>query len=1012
MNALAIRKRRVARRASRKGGGAGRWFLIAFLSFGFLMAVGAAASAAAGYALYQHYAEGYVRIEEKLNEHNVGLTEIYDRNGIFLGQLSNPDAQLLAPVPLAEIAPAMIESTISTEDDGFYDHPGFSWTGLLRAAKERYIDKDEDSGSGGSSITQQLVKNVYICPSIVTSDDKVCAQAERTVSRKLKEIAYAIELEHDYSKDQILEYYLNSISYADRYIGVQAAAQGYFRKNAIDLTLAESALLAGIPSYPTLYHPRNNCVTGDDGRCLVDEFGRTTVGGEAKKRQETVLDLMVEHGRITQVQADEAKAELLAVYPAASALRAPAFIDNQIEPRLVRMCDAGLLPLLDGATDCIASVHSAGYQVTTTLDIVETEKAQAMIADFIATGLENGCNCHNAAIATIDPTTGEVIVYAPNIDRTNTTDERVKGQVDQLTEINQPGSSFKPVVYLALFEYGGMAPMSAFWDNSPLKVEGVEITNPRGGDPKSEGLISVRAALGGSQNVGAFRSAETAGVDNVIEMAKKVGITTLDQHFDPTFVDHEAVTYGASIATGGANIRAIDLAYANSVFANMGVMVGVPTLAQTVDIGSLKGTYTSVGLEYDRAREQAVAFSRGNIRIPGTRELDPVVVLTVTDRDGNVLYDHASAGDLQRVQVVDAGSVWLVHSIISDCTSRFIIWGCGSSNDDLSLDAYVNGVKIPSGVKTGTQQGPLNAVDTLETWMNGYSRSAATSVWVGNANNELVRDGPSANYAAANTTVRLFKNWMGEYHAYLQDLGVITEPLGFADLQPANVARVSFQTPSTDRGLSGGCSQFVTAWVRTDMKYDSLCYKVDIDTRNGLLAGADTPAQYRKSESFVKPPTLHPDGYTTLARQFNIPLAPTEVSKGQVPVVIQSPGNGRTLRSATPVVATVDMASLKRWKLEIGSGASPSSWSELASGSTNVRDAIIGVIDAPRLEAGVYTIRLTATGDATIVGNEARVTFNVDPLISPLFPTPTPGGPGTLPGGQLPGIPTPTPFRR
>ena len=162
----------------------------------------------------------------------------------------------------------------------------------------------------------------------------------------------------------------------------------------------------------------------------------------------------------------------------------------------------------------------------------------------------------------------------------------------------------------------------------------------------------------------------------------------------------------------------------------------------------------------------------------------------------------------------------------------------------------------------------------------------------------------------------------------------------------------------------------------------------------------------------MKPPTLHPDGYTTLARQFNIPLAPTEVSKGQVPVVIQSPGNGRTLRSATPVVATVDMASLKRWKLEIGSGASPSSWSELASGSTNVRDAIIGVIDAPRLEAGVYTIRLTATGDATIVGNEARVTFNVDPLISPLFPTPTPGGPGTLPGGQLPGIPTPTPFRR
>ncbi|MGD9934721.1 MAG: transglycosylase domain-containing protein [Dehalococcoidia bacterium] len=1014
MNAVEIRKRRVARRASRKGGNGARWLLIAFLSLGFLAAIGAAATAAAGYAVYQHYAEGYVRIEEKLNQSNVGLTEIYDRNGLLLGQLFNPDAQLLAPVSLAQISPAMIETTISTEDDGYYDHPGFSWTGLLRAAKERYINNNEESGSGGSSITQQLVKNVYICPSIVTSDEKVCAQAERTISRKLKEIAYAIELEQDYSKDQILEYYLNSISYADRYIGVQAAAEGYFRKNALDLSLAESALLAGIPSYPTLYHPRKNCLVGDDGRCVVDELGRTTVVGPAKERQEAVLDLMVEHGRLTQEEADLAKAEPLAVYPAASALRAPAFIDNQVEPRLVRMCAAGLLPLLPGATDCFASVHSAGYRVTTTLDIAETEKAQAMIGDFIARGLDLpvSCNCHNAAIATIDPATGQIIVYAPNIDQTNTTDERVDGKVDQLTEINQPGSSFKPVVYLALFEYGGMAPMSAFWDNSPLKVEGVEITNPRGGSPKSEGLISVRAALGGSQNVGAFRAAETAGVDNVIEMAKKVGITTLDQYFDPTFVNHGVVTYGASIATGGANIRAIDLAYANSVFSNMGVMVGVPHLAQTVEVDSLKGTLTHVGLEKDQAREQALAFSRGHIRLPGTRALDPVVVLRVTDKEGNILYDHATAGDLQRVQVVDAGSVWLVHSIISDCTSRFIIWGCGTSNDDLRLESFVGDVKIPTGVKTGTQQGFLSAEDTLETWMNGYSRHAATAVWVGNANNENVRDGPAADYAAANTTVRLFKNWMGEYHAYLQALGQIGQPLDFADLQPANVARVSFQTPATDRGLSGGCSQTVTAWVRTDMRYESICYKVDIDTRNGLLAGPNTPAQYRKSESFVKPPSLHPEGYEELAKHFKIPLAPKEVSTGQIPVVIQSPSNGRTLRSATPVVATIDVPGLKQWRLEIGQGAGPSSWTELASGSTNVRDAIIAVVDTARLEPGIYTIRLTATSDTSQFANEARVSFNVEPLIDPLIPTPTPGGPGTLPGGQLPGIPTPTPFTR
>jgi membrane peptidoglycan carboxypeptidase len=1005
---MAVRRRREARRSRGKSRGIVRYLVIAAAGVAALMAVTAAAGAAALYAFFQNYAEGYVPIEQKLQLSQIGLTEIYDRNGVFLGQLPNTDAQLLEPVPLAQISPWLIETTISTEDDSYYEHPGFSWKGILRAAKERYVDKNEDYGSGGSSITQQLVKNIYICPSVVSSDERICAQAERTVRRKLKEIAYAIELEQDYTKDQILEFYLNSTSYADRYIGVQAAAQGYFRKNAMDLTLAESALLAGVPAYPSLYHPRKNCLVGDGDLCVRDALNRTLVSGAAKERQELVLDLMVEHGRLTLGEAEAAKLEELWVYPAANDIRAAAFIDNQVEPRLYRMCAAGVLPLLDGTDDCYTSVHSAGYKVTTTIDIVETEAAQAMIRTFLDAGLAAppvGCNCHNAAIATIDPATGQVIVYAPNVDPTNTTDPYIKGHIDQLTEINQPGSSFKPVVYLSWFDDAVKAPMSTFWDTSPLKVEGVEITNPRGGGG-SEGMISARAALGGSQNVAAFRAAQEAGIDNVIAKAKAVGITTLDQYFDPTFNDHQAVTYGASIATGGANIRAIDMAYAFSVFANMGQMVGVPTLALTVDPSELRDFTNYSGVELDRAREQELAFNRGHIRLPGTRALDPVTVLKVETRDGTVLYDHQTAGDLQRLQVVDGGSVWLVHSIISDCNSRFIIWGCGNSNDDLRLDFVLDGQAVPSGVKTGTQQGFLSAVDTLETWTNGYTRHAATAVWVGNANNENVRDGPEADYAAANTTLRLFKNWMSEYHAYLQRLGAITTPLGFAEIQPANVAQVGFPTVATDRGLSGGCSQVVTAWIRTDVTYESECHSVEIDSRNGLLAGPNTPQQARRMEKFVKPPAYHPEGIRSLAARFNIPLAPSEVSQGQVPIQILSPSSGSTVTGPRPVVISVDVPGLEGWSLTLKPEGGEAR--EIASGNSSVRDAVVAILDTNQLANGVYTLDLDAESSSTNFGLHSTVTFNILRSEQPSV-TPTPGGPGTLPGGQLPGQPTPTP---
>lgn len=1009
--------RRLRARRERRRGGAPLWLigLLALVALGF---AGAAAGVGTVFAVYQHYAKDYVPIEEKLQQRNVGLTTIFDRYGNELGVLPNSDAQLLKPVPLDEISEHMIWATVSTEDNSFFSHPGISYTGILRAAYENYIGGGIGTGSGGSSITQQLVKNVYICPA-VTEDGSVCV-AERTLDRKLREIAYALELERDYTKEQILGWYLNQISYADRYVGVQAAAQGYFRKDAKDLTLAEAAMLAGIPAAPTAYHPRLNCEKDERGDCIVDELGRTKVTGAAKERQETVLDLMVAHGRATREEVEAAKAEELFVFAATSTRQASAFIDNQVEPRLVRMCEAGVLPLLQGADDCETSVRRAGWEVITTLDLEETRRATNMINQFIRDGLEAGCNCHNAAIVTIDPGTGQVIIYAANRDETWVSDRRVAGEIDQLVEINQPGSSFKPVVYLTWFDLLGKAPMNTFWDTSPLTVEGTAITNPRPA-PRTEGLISARAGLGGSQNVPAFRAAQEAGPDNVIEMAKRVGITTLDQHFDPTFRAHPEVTYGASIATGGANIRAIDMAYMNSVIANMGVMVGVPHYAETVEVSKFKSFALDVGADYELALQQYRDFQLGHIRLPGTRELDPVVVLEVRDQDGEVIFRQ---GEPERRQVVDPGSVWLLHSIMSDCNARFIIWGCGTSNDDRRLDAFdLDGVRIPMGVKTGTQQGPLSAVDTLETWMNGYSRYAATAVWVGNANNDLVNDGPQYGYAAANTTIWLFKHWMGEYHSYLKSQGVIAgEYLGFDDLQPPNVAYGDFKTPATDRILrsgdkkAGGCDQVVQAWYRTDVEYESECEEVEIDTRNGLLAGPETPAQFVEKREFVKLPELEPKLAIELAKDppewAFIPIAPETTSTGQEALAIASPQSGDIIRSDAVISGSVNVDRLTGWKLEIGHGAAPADdeWQVLAEGTEPIAGAL-ALLEVEGYEAGVYTIRLSADG-AAIRGLVVRVLVNLrpgEPEPSPtVSPTPTPRG-GNVPPPPPTWTPTPTP---
>lgn len=286
-----------------------RWMLAPLIILAIFVA-GTGVTALAGFILYRVYAADMPPVEEVLSQ-QAGGAKIYDRNGRLLYEYVDDLAGLRRPVPLSEVSPYLRDATIATEDSSFYSNPGVNIKGLLRAAYENFLPGNLDflQGTGGSSITQQLVKNIYI---------PEAERQKRSIGRKLKETVYAIELTQRYSKDQILEWYLNQISYGGIYNGVEAAAQGYFGKKASNLTLGEAALLAGIPACPSCYNPLEN-------------------PDRALQRRTQVLVLMAEKGFITPAEGWVAAQEPLNLTSHRFLIDAPHWVLSYVGPELEKM---------------------------------------------------------------------------------------------------------------------------------------------------------------------------------------------------------------------------------------------------------------------------------------------------------------------------------------------------------------------------------------------------------------------------------------------------------------------------------------------------------------------------------------------------------------------------------------------------------------------------------------------------------------------------------------------------
>ncbi len=455
----------------------------------------------------------------KLAQYNIPIsTKIYDRNGKLLFDIFAD--QNRSPVPLSEIPKSLQEATISIEDKNFYKHQGINLIGgMLRALA---VDITHGQLQGGSTITQQLVKSALLSP-------------ERTVTRKIREIILAFWVEALYPKDKILELYLNQVPYGGTAWGVESASEQYFGKKVEELTLAESALLAGLPQAPTFYSP----------------FGAHPL--LAINRQKEVLKRMVEDKYITQQQADDALTQPL-VFKNETGIKAPHFV-MYVKEQLVQKYGEAL-------------VAKGGLKVTTTLDLDLQDYAQATVSAEVAK-LKTYHVTNGAALITT-PATGEILAMVGSIDYFATS----SGTYNVVTATRQPGSSIKPINYAIGLEKHIVTPATMFIDEPTcFGVVGQPSYCPRNYDGKFHGPVQLRMALGNSFNIPAVKMLYMNTVQDMVASASAFGLTTLK----------DSSKYGLSLTLGGGEIHMTDMATAFGVFANGGIRHDLVSVLKVVD---------------------------------------------------------------------------------------------------------------------------------------------------------------------------------------------------------------------------------------------------------------------------------------------------------------------------------------------------------------------------------------------------------------------------------------------
>jgi 1A family penicillin-binding protein len=444
-------------------------------------------------------------------------THLYDRNGKLLYEIYRD--QNRTPIKLSELPKYVPEATIAIEDKDFYSHKGISLvSGILRAANQTLF---KGSLQGGSTITQQLVKNALLTP-------------ERTLDRKIKEIILALWTEQTYTKNQILEMYLNQVSYGSASYGIEEAAQSYFGKHANELSISEAALLAGLPQAPSEYSPFVN-----------PKYA-------LERRNDVLLNMRAQH-YITDSEYQAAKTAPLTIIKQQTPIKAPHFVfyeKAELEKKYgTRMVEEG------------------GLNVTTTLDLDVQEAVEKILKDGI--DKQRYLNVTNGAVMITKPKTGEIVAMVGSVDYF----QEPFGAFNVTTAERQPGSSLKPLLYSLALQKGFTAASIIPDTPSTFNVPGAAPYTPLNYDNRFHGNTTMRLALANSYNIPAVRTLYNVGIESFVNYMQRLGITTWN---DPG-------RYVLPMALGGVEVRMVDLVAAYGTLANQGNHVNLSGTEKIVD---------------------------------------------------------------------------------------------------------------------------------------------------------------------------------------------------------------------------------------------------------------------------------------------------------------------------------------------------------------------------------------------------------------------------------------------
>ncbi len=482
-------------------------------------------------------------------------TKIYDRTGEIVLYDLNQDVRRTV-IEFEEMSRHIKNATVAIEDDQFYNHIGIDFKAIIRAAVSNFQSGDLLGGQGGSTITQQVIKN-----SVLDRDKKL--------SRKVKEAILSIKLEQVMEKEEILEIYLNESPYGGTIYGIEEAALAFFGKHASELTLPEAAYLAAIPQAPTYFSPYGN--------------NREALN----TRQQLVLDRMRLNGFITVEEYEEAKVAEVEFQPqAVTGIRAPHFVMYVVEKLAERFGEEAM--------------SEQGFRVITTLDWDLQKEAERIVAQKAASNTVR-FNASNAGLVATDPKSGDLLVMVGSRDYFS---EEIDGNFNVTLSARQPGSSIKPFVYANAFRKGYL-PATILFDvqtqfSPQCEPDSLSSESPcyapQNYNHKFIGPISMRNALAQSLNIPAVKTLYLAGLQDTLKFAADMGLTTLN---DPD-------RYGLTLVLGGGEVRLLDMTYAYGVFANGGVRAEPRTILKIED--SRGNVIEESEIKINRVLEENVAY--------------------------------------------------------------------------------------------------------------------------------------------------------------------------------------------------------------------------------------------------------------------------------------------------------------------------------------------------------------------------------------------------------------------